>query len=86
MRVFILLLFTLVSLNSYSDSVMNAEFRTMKKCLAKIPKASKQNIAKIIRDTPKIVTGNLANGKTFACEKKVSGTKGVYYNGWFMVD
>ncbi|MEL4887848.1 hypothetical protein N6P31_12320 [Pectobacterium betavasculorum] len=81
----LLLAFTLTAAGAcLADSVMKAEFRTMQECLASI-KAHSGSSLKVVRDKPDIVTGNLSNGKTFACEKKETGTKGTYYEGWYMV-
>ena len=60
-----------------------AEFLTMQGCLAGIKKDAGTDIDKIVRDKPAIVTGFLANGRQFACEKKTTGTKGTYYYGWY---
>ncbi|HFJ4330390.1 hypothetical protein [Serratia liquefaciens] len=73
------------SFGCLADDVMKAEFRTLDECLKAIERNTNSSLT-IIRDKPEIVTGNLDNGKTFACEKKESGTKGMYYEGWFMVD
>lgn len=67
------------------DSVMKAEFSTLSGCLSSIETNSGHSLT-AIRDKPDIVSGNLSNGKTFACELKTSGTKGAYYEGWYMVD
>ncbi|CAI0755177.1 Uncharacterised protein [Serratia proteamaculans] len=74
-----------LSFGCRADDVMKAEFRTLAECLKAIEKNTNSSLT-IIRDKPEIVTGNLDNGKTFACERKESGTKGTYYEGWFMVD
>ena len=68
-----------------NTSVMNAEFRSLSGCLAGLEKSSGYSL-KINIDKPDKVVGSLANGKTFACEREVSGTKGVYYKGWYVVD
>ncbi|MCO1335941.1 hypothetical protein MO867_16530 [Microbulbifer sp. OS29] len=72
------------SISAHSKSVMNAEFRTLKACLSAIEKNGGGPL-KIITDKPKEVSGFLANGEGFACERKVTGSKGTYYHGWFMV-
>ncbi|WP_228723129.1 hypothetical protein [Limnobaculum xujianqingii] len=83
----LLITFFTITLSSvcFADSVMKAEFENLDECLKEI-KMNTGLTLKIIRDKPSIVTGNLSNGKTFACERKESGTKGVYYEGWYMVD
>ncbi|MEC5319018.1 hypothetical protein VSX61_08720 [Brenneria populi subsp. brevivirga] len=62
--------------------VMVAKFSTLSECLSSMKSISSGPL-KIARDTPSIVSGNLANGKTFACERKVTGTSGTYYEGWY---
>lgn len=87
MKLLPLLAFTpaLIATGCFADDVMRAEFRTLAECLASIERSTNSTLT-IIRDKPEIVTGNLSNGKTFACELKESGTKGTYYEGWYMVD
>ncbi|MEQ9905004.1 hypothetical protein [Pectobacterium aroidearum] len=82
----LLFAFTLTAAGScLADSVMKAEFRTMQECLSSIKAHSGSSSLKVIRDKPTIVTGYLSNGKHFSCEKKETGTKGTYYEGWYMV-
>jgi hypothetical protein len=69
---------------SAATEVMNAEFRTLASCLQGIKKGSGQAL-KIVTDTPSEVSGFLANGQGFACERTESGTKGTYFRGWYMV-
>lgn len=63
---------------------MNAEFSTMAKCLEGIKKSSGQEL-KIVTDKPSEVSGFLANGQGFGCQRTESGSKGTYYRGWYMV-
>ena len=63
---------------------MKSEYRTLQECISGI-QSSSGNTLKIITDTPDEVSGFLANGQGFACEKKVSGTKGVYFEGWYLI-
>lgn len=74
----------LVAGNTLADSVMKAEFHSMQECLSAI-KANGGEPLKIIQDKPDMVTGRLPNEKMFACEKKETGSKGTYFEGWFMV-
>ena len=69
---------------SAATEVMNAEFRTLASCLQGIKKGSGQTL-KIVTDTPSEVSGFLADGQGFACERTESGTKGTYFRGWYMV-
>lgn len=66
------------------DEVMNAEFSSLNKCLDGIKRNSKQSL-RIITDKPTQVSGKLSNGKHFACERASSGTKGVYFKGWYKI-
>ena len=75
----------LVATGCFGGSVIGAEFGTLSECLSSIERNSGHSL-RIVRDTPDIVSGNLSNGKTFACEIKRSGTKGTYYEGWYIVD
>lgn len=68
-----------------TDEVMNAEFRTLTACLEGIKRNSGSLSLKIVTDTPSEVSGFLENGKSFACEEVSSGTKGVYFKGWYFV-
>lgn len=63
-----------------------AEFYSMTGCLESIKRVAKSPTLKIVTDNPSNVSGFLRNGKHFACEKRVSGTKGIYYYGYFVVD
>ena len=83
--IFILVPAVFASSKASATEAMNAEFKTLGECLAGI-KASSGKTLKIITDTPSEVSGFLSDGQGFACEKKVSGTKGVYYAGWYMVE
>ena len=71
--------------NENAGDMMKAEFRTMAECLSAIKSNSGQNL-EVITDKPQEVSGFLSNGKGFGCSRKESGTKGVYFEGWFMVD
>lgn len=64
------------------NEVRSAEFRSLNACLEGIKKDSGQSLD-IVTDKPENVSGNLSNGETFSCSKKESGTKGIYYEGWY---
>lgn len=81
--IFILSFF--ITTSSYANEVMSAQFRTMAACLSGIKASSGQQL-KIVTDKPNEVSGFLFNGKGFGCQKKESGTKGIYFEGWYMVD
>ncbi len=65
--------------------MMGAQFGTMAACLSGIETSSGQKL-KIVTDKPHEVSGFLSNEKGFACQTKESGTKGTYFEGWYMVD
>ena len=83
-KVAVLVSALLVTGSTLADSVMKAEFHSMQECLSAI-KANGGEPLKIIHDKPDMVTGRLPNDKMFACEKKETGSKGTYFEGWFMV-
>jgi hypothetical protein len=64
--------------------VRGAEFPTLSRCLEGIKKNTGSSL-EIYTDTPEKVSGVLSNGQTFSCEMKSTGTKGVYFEGWYMV-
>jgi len=68
--------------NTGDSSVKNAEFYSMYKCLKGIKKSSGKDLD-IITDEVDEISGFLSNGKGFACQRKSTGTKGVYYYGWY---
>jgi len=74
-----------IAANCFADEVMSAQFRTMAACLSGIKTSSGQKL-KVVMDKPQEVSGFLSNGKGFACQKKESGTKGTYFEGWYIVD
>ena len=65
-----------------TPEVRQAEFSTMAGCLAGVANSSGSQL-KPVRDKPDIVSGSQADGRTFACKRKSSGTKGTYYVGWY---
>ena len=68
-----------------SSQLMGAKFYSIQSCLVAMPTArmSGQKIKTIMTDKPHKVTGILANGEYFGCEREESGTRGIYYQGWF---
>jgi len=80
----LLIMIVAIFLLPESDDVMvGAEFNSMPSCLASIQRSSGQKFDKLMKDTPDIVTGYLINGKQFICEKKQTGSKGIYYSGTY---
>lgn len=86
MKKIILLLATFLVINftAHAQEVMSAKFKTLDSCLVAIKRNTNQEL-KIITNNSNEVSGLLANNKAFGCKKKVSGTDGVYFDGWFML-
>ena len=74
--------------NEDSGKVASADFTTMAECVRytkrAAERASRSSFESYIVDTPSQVSGKLANGKTFTCGLRNTGTRGVYYNGWYI--
>lgn len=68
---------------SDTSELVGAEFNTLSSCLEAIKNKNGGGKMKPMTDTPELVTGYLSNGEQFGCEKKISGTKGVYFSGWY---
>ena len=66
-----------------TTTAMSAEFYTMSECLEGIKRSSGFDL-EVITDRPNEVSGFLSNGEGFGCKKKSTGTKGIYYEGWFL--
>jgi hypothetical protein len=64
---------------------MQAEFSTMAGCLESIQHSAGSKIKDTANDSPEHVSGFLADGTHFNCEKKESGTKGTYFLGYYSV-
>jgi hypothetical protein len=62
----------------------NLEFNSSNSCLKGLKKHSNMTL-RIITDTPGLVSGKLANGEPFVCQRATSGTKGVYFKGWYSI-
>ena len=77
-----------VLLNSCGDvtpsETMNAEFSNLASCLDGIRRNSGMTL-RIITDKPDNVSGFLSNNEGFGCTRRESGTKGVYYDGWYII-
>ena len=85
-RIAILMLLSILAVScGEPPELRSAEFLTMRGCLEGIRRDTKQNL-KVITDKPDIVSGRLTNGKNFGCRKKMTGTKGTYYLGWYESD
>lgn len=65
--------------------VLQAEFSSLAACLRSVPRDARSPIKETLRDSPEMVQGVLANGQNFFCQRKVTGTKGTYYLGWYTV-
>lgn len=80
----LLLIFCFLAGCGEPKSAMNAEFQTLQECLKGIAKNS-GNTLRVVVDEPGNVPGFLSNGEGFGCQKKISGTRGAYFEGWYMV-
>ncbi|WP_051299248.1 hypothetical protein [Marinobacterium litorale] len=68
---------------SGANTVMGGEFRSLRSCLTNVESSSGFSLDVIV-DEPDNVTGYLRGTKrNFACTKKETGTKGVYWDGWY---
>lgn len=67
---------------SGADTKVNAaEFVSLDRCLSVIKRTTGQTIKRTAKDTPDEVSGTLTGGYGFWCKKKVTGTKGTYFEG-----
>lgn len=64
--------------------MQSADFATLYDCLQGIKKDSGMKLT-IVTDEPDEVSGQLSNGAGFGCNQKTSGTRGTYFNGWYLV-
>jgi hypothetical protein len=66
-------------------SVRRGEYRTLQQCLQAIQKNSGERL-RVVTDKPANVSGVLSNGQFFGCTRRETGTKGTYFEGYFMVE
>lgn len=72
------------SSSSSPSFVYNAKFSSMLGCLRGIESDSGLSL-NIISDDPENVSGYLGSTKRdFGCQRKVTGSQGVYYKGWYL--
>ena len=85
-NILLLVTFTLLASCGESDTEMRggAQFRTMAACLEGIKESSGQSL-EIITDKPDNVSGYLSNRQHFGCLREHTGTKGIYYEGFYFV-
>ena len=74
------------SVYSSAPKAKNFNFTSMEICLINIKKLSDSKNLKIFTDKPEEVSGTLDNGNSFSCKKMSTGTKGVYYHGWYEIN
>lgn len=80
---FVLILsFSMAAQGKGKDVPMGGEFSSIQSCVAAIEKAV--GPLKISVDKPDNVTGTTREGKLFSCQKKETGTKGTYVEGWYV--
>lgn len=75
----------LIASIGHASETRVAQFRSLAECLIGVEKSSGQKL-KPVTDKPGEVSGFLSNGKAFSCQKKETGTKGTYFEGWYMVN
>ena len=79
----ILISSTAVFTSCSSPSVNSADFNSMQQCLSSIKNSTGEEL-EIVTDKPDNVSGVLKDSrKLFGCQKKSSGSKGTYYNGYY---
>jgi hypothetical protein len=64
--------------------IQGAEFRTLSACMTSL-NAKLGSQLSIIIDEPGNVSGKQSNGVNWACSQKHTGTKGIYWEGWYEV-
>lgn len=64
------------------DVTMGGEFPSIKSCVETIEEAV--GPLKISVDKPDKVMATTREGKLFSCEKKETGTRGTYIEGWYL--
>ena len=86
MKLNVIIFFSIIATagNALADSIMKGEFNSLDECLSAV-KANGGEPLKIIQDKPDKVTGRLPNNEVFGCEKKETGTRGIYFEGWLTV-
>lgn len=62
---------------------VKVEVDSIQDCLEFIARSSGETAARLLRDKPDEVLGELSNGKQFGCTKKETGTKGTYFEAWY---
>ncbi len=72
------LIYPSISMGAHGET-FEAEFYTLKECLAGLEKAIGRKL-KIVSDGPESVSGYTSNSM-WQCNKERSGTKGIYWKG-----
>ena len=67
-----------------NTSMRGAEFSSLQNCLSGLKREMGSNL-KIITDEQDEVSGIQTDGTFWACNKKTSGTKGIYWEGYYSV-
>ncbi|EIJ36978.1 zinc ribbon domain-containing protein [Thiothrix nivea] len=70
------------SSSTNSSGFRGAEFSTLEQCMTGLQKELGAKL-RVIIDEPEEVTGSQADGTFWACEKKSTGTKGIYWEGYY---
>ena len=62
------------------------EFLTLEECLEKIQNHSEQSISKTLVETNRRVSGFLANGAAYSCNRRQLPSGEDYWSGWYDVE
>lgn len=71
---------------SFAADAMTREFRSMSACLQWIQSSAKKKRVVVVSDKPDSVTGYFGNGQFFGCKRRTTGTKGTFYEGYYMLE
>jgi hypothetical protein len=75
--------FLISSCGGSSPELMGGEFSSLQQCLSAIQTKTGLSLKPVI-DKPDHVSGYLGNTKRdFSCKQMSTGTKGVYWEGWY---
>jgi len=69
-----------------SPELMGGEFSSLQQCMSAIQTKTGLSL-KPVNDKPDHVSGYLGDtNRDFACKQMSTGTKGVYWEGWYEVE
>jgi len=67
------------------SETFGGKFGSISACLEKTQTHANSKISFVATDEPGKVTGKLANGATFGCVLKATGTQGTFVEGWYTI-